>query len=156
MFCSPFPPLFQIKLQWGAFGYFSSTSVRLLQQKTKSPRGSQSHYKNTSDSMIYGKIKKERNTDDTHMDNLPETGGVVKMRRSKHSVTGVEIREALGAMKEEKELKPLKRSDGRYTFTNPFLHGVVMRLVSNMGIGGQVCLVLSYLSCVFLTCLLLS
>jgi hypothetical protein len=91
---------------------------------------------------VYGRVKKERNIEDSNADYLPESGSVVKMRRSKHSVTGEDIREILAVMKEEKELKSLKRSDGRYAFTNPYLHAIVMRLVSNMGIGGQVCAVL--------------
>lgn len=133
-------PVLQVKLQWGAFGYFSCSSVSLLETKSKSPRGSQSYFKGPSDS-FFGRVKKERNTEDSNVDYQPESGGVVKMRRSKHSISGEEIREILAAMKEEKDLKSMKRSDGRYAFTNPFLHGVVLRMVSNMGIGGQVCAV---------------
>ena len=87
---------------------------------------------------MYGKIKKERSAEDASNTGHLESMGVVKMRRQKHSVSGEEIREILSAMAQEKDLKSLKRSDGRYTFTNPFLHGVIMRLVANMGIGGQV------------------
>ena len=68
----------------------------------------------------------------------PTQSLVLKQKRSKHSISGDDIRAALRLIKEENKLESLQRSDGRFMYTSPFLLAVVKKLVEDIGLGGQV------------------
>ena len=73
-----------------------------------------------------------------------QNSNVVRVKKSKHSISSDEIRTALKEAKEQGNLKSLKRADGRYNFTSPYLHDVIARISSVMGVGGQVIICIGY------------
>jgi hypothetical protein len=148
----------QVKLEWGAFGYFSSSSVILVESKVRVPRAIR--IKSSASSTYVPRVKKERDADDGGWNASPRSSaldpvssqsyGFSRMKKQKHSVTGEDVRLAMRAVKEENSLQSLARSDGRYQFVNPFLHEVVKRIVANIGMGGQVSLfILRHHACFF-------
>ena len=63
---------------------------------------------------------------------------VLKQKKTKHSLSGDDVRNALRTIKEENKLESLQRGDGRFLFTSPFLLSVMKKLIEDIGLGGQV------------------
>ena len=143
---------------WGAYGYFQSNEIKLLTSKSYVPRVTSKSFhsnklsQNNYDSNNQSKMKKEikdkekeklKNDDDwrsaaRNTQSEPTQSLVLKQKRSKHSISGDDIRAALRLIKEENKLESLQRSDGRFMYTSPFLLAVVKKLVEDIGLGGQV------------------
>ena len=157
--------IFQVQLVWGAYGYFQSDEIKLLNTKPYVPRVTSrsfhsnklSQNNNENHSNNQNKMKKEmkdkekekeksKNDEDwrsaarnTQYD--PTQSLILKQKKSKHSISGDNVRAALRLIKEENKLESLQRSDGRFLYTSPFLLAVVKKLIEDIGLGGQVHLI---------------
>ena len=113
--------------------------MQLLESRSKIHRE-----KSSSSATIQNvpKMRRERNFEESGsvVKYVPPNvnSDVVRVKKTKHSISSDDIRTALKDAKEQGNLKSLKRADGRYNFTSPYLHDVIARISTVMGVGGQV------------------
>jgi hypothetical protein len=139
--------IFEIQLIWG-YGYFFNSNIKLIKKKIrfyennidiKDKNISVSTNQNNTNRV---RMKKENEDEwkikknDLNEENF--INGSIKQKKSKHQISGDEVRGFLNSTKEDpSSLDSVETKDGKYLYTNSFLLMVIKKIVGFIGLGGQ-------------------